>query len=109
MIDTAYKSLVWTVLSGIPIEVLDEQTHSVWHGELWELHSPRLEGDYIGTRTIGTANIIAAYNLLHSKLIQEGVEIDSLTLFRDILEELCTDRCIRRQPDRLRSTFKAVK
>lgn len=103
-----YKSLVWKVLSGVPIEILDEETHSVWHGHLWELATPRSEGDYAGSRVIGTANIVAAYNLLHSKLIENGDSVDSLEIFKDVLELLASEKAIRQRPDRIRQTFKAV-
>lgn len=103
-----YKSLVWRVLSGIPIEILDEETHSVWHGHLWELATPRLEGDYVGSRIIGTANIVAAYNLLHSKMLEDARTEDSIELFKELLEQLAHEKAIRQRPDRIRQTFKAV-
>jgi len=105
----SYKSLVWKILSGIPVAILDESTNSVWHGHLWELAQPRTEGELAGSRLIGTANIVAAYNLLHSKLIQDDSASDSIQVFRDVLAALEADKRIRQQPERLRSTFKSIK
>ena len=101
---------MWKVLSGIPIEVFDEENHSVWSSDLWELVQPRTEGDYVGKRTIGSANIVSAYNLLHLKLIgdQTGESVDSLTLFRSVLEELQANNLIRRKPERVRELFRTV-
>lgn len=76
---------------------------------MWELVHPRTEGDYVGKRTIGSANIISAYNILHLKLIEDQpAEIDSLTAFKTVLEELQTNNLIRRSPKRVRETFRTV-
>ena len=101
---------MWKILSGIPVEVFDEETHSVWANDLWELVTPRTEGDYAGQRTIGSANIITAYNLLHLKIVEsnEGGEIDSLALFRNAVEHLREQKLIRKRPERVRETFKTV-
>lgn len=99
---------MWKVLSGIPVEVYDDVDHSVWQNELWELVVPRFEGDYVGKRTIGSANIISAYNLLHLKLVTEASEQDSLELFRSSLEELCRLGLIRKRPELVRQTFRTV-
>ena len=109
MIST-YSQLVWKVLSALPIEVYDDVDHSVWDNELWELVIPRTEGDYVGKRTIGSANIISAYNLLHLKLItdDEGEQVDSFSLFRSCLNELNKLNLIRRRPERVRQSFRTV-
>ena len=101
---------MWKVLSGIPIEVYDDVDHSVWDNDVWELVIPRFEGDYSGKRTIGSANIISAYNLLHLKLLAdlEGGEVDSLALFRASLDELCQLGLIRKRPETVRKTFRTV-
>ena len=103
-----YSALVWKILSGIPIEVFDEDTQDTWSEDLWELVSPRDTGDYSGSRLIGSANIITAHNLLHLKLIASGQKIDSLGQFRLCLDELVSAKLIRKRPERLRETFKTV-
>lgn len=107
---TTYSQIVWKVLSGIPIEVYDDVDHSVWENAVWELVVPRFEGDYSGKRTIGSANIISAYNLLHLKLLadSEGSEIDSFALFRASIDELCQLGLIRKRPEKVRESFRTV-
>lgn len=107
MINT-YAQLVWKILSGLPVEVYDEEDHSVWSNDLWELVVPRTEGDYAGQRTIGTANIVTAYNLLHLKLVESDETVDSLALFREVMELLNKENLIRRRPERVRQLFKTV-
>lgn len=109
MIST-YSQIVWKVLSAMPIEVYDESSHTVWDNELWELVSPRDSGEYAGKRTIGSANIVSAYNLLHLKTLGDpsAEELDSLVLFRSCLDELCQHNLIRRRPELLRQSFKTV-
>ena len=94
----------------MPIEVYDDIDHSVWDNELWELVIPRSEGDYAGKRTIGSANIIAAYNLMHLKLLadSEAVDVDSYSLFRSCLDELCKQNLVRRRPENIRQSFRTV-
>lgn len=101
---------MWKVLSGLPIEVYDDTDHSVWENELWELVAPRSKGAYSGKRTIGTANIISAYNLLHLKLLSdnESIDVDSYELFRSCLDELVANSLIRRSPASVRKGFKSV-
>lgn len=106
-----YSQIVWKVLSGIPIEVYDDVDHSVWENELWELVVPRFEGDYAGKRTIGSANIVSAYNLLHLKLIIDTLDIealDSLAQFKACLDELSTHNLIRKRPEKLRESFRTI-
>ena len=105
---SAYAQIVWKVLSGIPVEVFDEEAHSVWSSDLWELVASRTEGDYVGKRTIGSANIVTAYNLLHLKLLAENSTSDSLALFKTLLEELQAHNLIRRRPERVRELFRTV-
>lgn len=107
---SSYSQIVWKVLSGLPIEVYDDTNHSVWENELWELVLPRSEGDYVGKRTIGSANIISAYNLLHLKLLtdNQSIDVDSYELFRSCLDELVTHNLIRRSPASVRKSFKTV-
>lgn len=107
MINT-YSDLVWKILSGLPVEVYDEEDHSVWSNDLWELVVPRSEGDYAGQRIIGTANIVTAYNLMHLKLVETNQTVDSLELFRKVMEHLNAQNLIRRRPERVRQLFKTV-
>lgn len=102
------EDLVWRVLSGIPIDVFDEDTHEVWQGAVWELVLPRREGDYAGSRTVGSANLISAYNLLHLKLIASSTNNQTIEQFKTILTALEQRKLIRRRPDIVRQTFKVV-
>lgn len=110
------STTVWRILSGMPVEVFDEEDYSVWENDMWELVSPRIEGDFKGSRAIGSANMITAFNIVHQKLlineIQQIQEIDSTTrnleLFRDILEHLQEQKLIRKKPHRVRQTFQVV-
>jgi hypothetical protein len=104
-----HHDLVWKILSGIPVEVFDDEDYSVWSSDLWELVAPRSAGDFVGQRTIGSANIISAYNLFHLKLISSGeTSENALAEFKATLEYLEQHKFIRRRPDRIRATFKTV-
>ncbi len=103
-----HSECVWKVLSAMPIEIYDDTNYSVWENELWELVIPRCEGDYAGKRTIGSANIISAYNLLHLKILAESEQQDSYELFRSCLDELVSYNLIRRSPERIRKSFRTV-
>lgn len=104
-----HHDLVWRVLSGIPVEVFDEENHSVWSSDLWELVTPRPSGDYVGQRTIGSANIISAYNLFYIKILSSGEDpSNALSDFKDTLHYLEANKLIRRRPDKVRATFKTV-
>jgi hypothetical protein len=104
-----HNDLVWRILSGIPIEVFDDENHSVWSSELWELVTPRSSGDFVGQRTIGSANIISAYNLFYLKLLSSGDSSkNALSDFKDTLSYLEQNKLIRRRPERVRATFKTV-
>ena len=63
------KKLIYKVLSSMPIDVFDEDDGTVWETGNYELFNPRPEGDYEGSREIGAANIVSAFNLLHQKMI----------------------------------------
>lgn len=105
---SSHSEYVWKVLSSMPIEVYDDTNYSVWENELWELVTPRFEGDYVGRRTIGSANIITAYNLLHLKLLAESEQQDSYELFRSCLDDLVRHNLIRRSPSAVRKGFRTV-
>ena len=107
---------VWRIISGMPIEVFDEEKYSVWENDLWELVSPRREGDFKGSRVIGSANMITAFNIVHQKLlikqIQHVHDVDSTTrnlvLFKQVLEHLQEQKLIRKKPHRVRQTFQVI-
>lgn len=108
---------VWRIISGMPVEVFDEENYSVWENDLWELVSPRREGDFKGSRAIGSANIITAFNIIHQKMLikqlQEVHEVDSTTrnfeLFKLILDHLQEQKLIRKKPHKVRQTFQVIK
>jgi hypothetical protein len=104
-----HNDLVWRILSGIPVEVFDEEEHSVWSSDLWELTVPRSTGDFTGQRTIGSANIMSAYNLFYLKLLSSGESSENaIAEFKNTLDYLEQNKLIRRRPDRIRATFKTV-
>ena len=39
------NDLVWKILSGMPVEVFDDDSGEVWGNVMFELVRPRLEGD----------------------------------------------------------------
>lgn len=110
-----YNDMVWKILHGMPIEVFDEDDKSIWENDTWELVSPRIEGDYKGSRDIGSANLVTALNLLHQRLlIENNTDQDSITnisqkLFRTILDDFCAQKKIRKKPELVRKDFKLVK
>ena len=57
--------IVWNILKGMPIEVFDEDEGSIWENDTYELVRPRTEGDFEGTRAIGSANIVTALNMIN--------------------------------------------
>jgi hypothetical protein len=113
---SAYK-LIRKVVTSMPIDVWDEDTGEVWEACTWELFDPRPEGDCAGSREIGAANLISAFNLLHQKMLiselskedfDETIEYRSLDLFKEIMEQLEKERIIRKTPTSLRENFKVI-
>ena len=108
--------IVWNILKGMPIEVFDEEDGSVWENDTYELVFPRTEGDFKGTRVIGSANIVTALNMLNQKLVINNVANDdikntadiSYELFAEVLDELQQQKLIRKIPTKVRSTFKII-
>ena len=104
-----YEKMVWKILSGIPIEVFDEDDGSVWENETWELVKSRSQGDFAGSRDIGSANIVTALNLIHQRLLIDAKEPDaaqkSQEYFSLILDDLCTKKQIRKKPELMRRDF----
>jgi hypothetical protein len=105
--------LVWRIVGGMPVEVFDEDTDEVWENSLWELVNSRPEGDFAGTRAIGSANLVTALNLLHQKMLinssESATSDHSLEIFNDIMSQLQERKLIRHKPERVRQTFKIVK
>ena len=66
--------IVWNILKGMPIEVFDEDEGSIWENDTYELVRPRTEGDFEGTRAIGSANIVTALNMINQKIYWYGKE-----------------------------------
>jgi len=108
--------IVWNILKGMPIEVFDEEEGDIWENDTYELVLPRTEGDFEGTRIIGSANIVTALNMLNQKLVINNVANDdikntadmSYELFAEVLDELQSRKLIRKIPTKVRSTFKII-
>ena len=110
MTDDEAVSLVWKILGGMPVEVFDEDDGSVWENTMWELVRPRPEGDYAGTRAIGSANLITALNMLHQKLLIKNNDpsADAMKTFNQVMTQLQEKRLIRRKPEKVRETFHII-
>jgi hypothetical protein len=110
------KDLVWRTINGMPIEIFDDENFAVWENSVWELTVARdySQGDFHGTRIIGSANILIAYNIVRLKSFKEAfdnqkdIALYSLEVFRKVLELLEQDKLIRKKPSNLRKTFKVV-
>ena len=114
---TELSNTVWRIIAGMPIEVFDEENYSVWENDLWELVHPRTEGDYKGSRVIGSANMVTAFNIIHQKMLIKQLKethetsstVRNLELFKRILDHLQEQKLIRKKPHRVRQTFEVVK
>jgi len=111
------KKLIYKVLSSMPIDVFDDDDGSIWESSHFELYTPRPEGDFEGSREIGAANIVSAFNLLHQKmLIAELSKEDGFSdctdecfeLWTNVMDELQKTNLIRRRPEVIRETFKII-
>ena len=92
---TKYDDMVWKILGGMPIEVFDEDDDTVWENETWELVKVRTEGDYKDSRSIGSANLITALNMVHQRLLVDGTKSDDITaLSHDIFNNILLGRAI---------------
>ena len=108
--------IVWNILKGMPIEVFDEDENSIWENDLYELVQMRTEGDFEGTRMIGSANLVTALNILNQKLVINNVANNNISdtaersykLFQEVLDELQERKFIRKIPAKVRSTFKVI-
>jgi hypothetical protein len=110
-------SLVQRVITGLPVEVYDDETGESMIVPDYELCIARPEGDCAGSREIGSANMILAYNLLYQKVIatrwkenrsrNDNQDI-TIRLFNEAVAQLQTNKIIRRKPELVRKTFKLV-
>ena len=101
--------LVWKILSGMPVEVFDDDSGEIWSNVMFELVRPRLEGDFIGSREIGSANLVTALNLIHQKLLIQSTSQSSdlsMKIFNEAMSNLQDQRLIRRKPEKMRESFK---
>lgn len=94
------------ILCASPIEIFDEESNTVMSTEAWELVSPRTSGEYEGTRTIGSANMVTAYNIVYTNSLSKDVE--AIELFNEIISILVEDKLIRKSPSHVRKTFKVI-
>ena len=102
---TELASLVFKILSGIPVSIVDTDTNDTWESGIWELVVPRITGDYAGSREVGSANMVAAYNIILQKT---GELENAYEAFLSVITELETNKKIRKKPYRLRESFRVV-
>tara|TARA_Y100000592_G_scaffold41655_1_gene66024 strand:+ start:4497 stop:4883 length:387 start_codon:yes stop_codon:yes gene_type:complete len=111
------KKLIYKVLSSMPIDVFDDDDGSVWESSHFELYTPRPEGDFEGSREIGAANIVSAFNLLHQKMLIAELSKDDgfsdcadecFELFTNVMDDLQETNLIRKRPEVIRETFKVI-
>ena len=103
------NDLVWKILSGMPVEVFDDDSGDIWYNDSYELVNPRREGDLIGSREIGSANLVTALNLIHQKLLIKSTSDStdlSMKMFNEAMFNLQEQRFIRRKPAKMRESFK---
>ncbi|MGA0351976.1 MAG: hypothetical protein ACO3MF_04460, partial [Acholeplasmataceae bacterium] len=94
----------------------DDESGEIWENDTWELVRSRTEGDYAGSRAIGSANLVTALNMLHQKLVIKHAANDhikdtsnqSLRLFSEVMNNLQERKLIRKRPEKVRETFKIV-
>ena len=111
------KKLIYKVLSSMPIDVFDDDDGTVWESSNFQLNTPRPEGDFEGSREIGAANIVSAFNLLHQKMLiaelskEEGFSDcadECFELFTNVMDDLQESKLVRKRPESIRETFKVI-
>ena len=111
------KKLIYKVLSSMPIDVFDDDEGTIWESSNFELYTPRPEGDFEGSREIGAANIVSAFNLLHQKMLiaelskEEGFSDcadECFELFTNVMDDLQESKPVRKRPESIRETFKDI-
>ncbi len=111
-----HVQLVWNILKGMPIEVFDDEEKQIWENDTYELVMPRDEGDFKGTRGIGSANLVTALNIINQKIVIENLADKNIRhsaeiaqkLFAEIIEQLQKEKLIRKIPSKVRQTFKLI-
>ena len=111
-----HVQLVWNILKGMPIEVFDDEEKQIWENDTYELVVSRDEGDFKGSRAIGSANLVTALNMINQKIVIENVANNDMRhsaevsqkLFGEIIEQLQKDKLIRKIPSKVRQTFKII-
>lgn len=108
--------LVWNILKGMPIEVFDDEQKQLWENDTYELVNSRDEGDFKGSRAIGSANLVTALNIINQKIVIENLADRNIRhsadiaqkLFGEIIEQLQKEKLIRKIPAKVRQTFKLI-
>ena len=108
--------IVYNILRGMPIEVFDDEQKQLWENDTYELVSPRPDGDYKGSRVIGSANIVTALNIINQKIVIENVANNEIqhsaeiarSVFGQIIDDLLRQKLIRKIPAKVRQTFKII-
>lgn len=111
-----HVQLVWNILKGMPIEVFDDEQEQIWENDTYELVTSRDEGDFKGSRAIGSANLVTALNIINQKIVIENLADRNIThsaeiaqkLFGEIIEQLQKEKLIRKIPAKVRQTFKLI-
>ena len=104
---TSTEELVYKILSGLPITIVDDINNEIYENPSWELSAPRTTGDYAGSREIGSGNMVTAYNIIYLKNI--NTEEESMSHFEQLIDNLVEHKLIRRKPEVVRKTFKVIK
>ena len=111
-----HVQLVWNILKGMPIEVFDDEEKQIWENDTYELVTSRDEGDFKGSRAIGSANLVTALNIINQKIVIENFANKDIRhsaeiaqkLFGQIIEQLQKEKLIRKIPTKVRQTFKVI-
>mgnify|MGYP006252200763 FL=1 len=111
-----HVQLVWNILKGMPIEVFDDEEKQIWENDTYELVTSRDEGDFKGSRAIGSANLVTALNIINQKIVIENLANKDIRhsaeiaqkLFGQIIEQLQKEKLIRKIPTKVRQTFKVI-
>ena len=111
-----HVQLVWNILKGMPIEVFDDEQKQLWENDTYELVTSRDEGDFKGSRAIGSANLVTALNIINQKIVIENLADRNVRhsaeiaqkLFAEIIEQLQKEKLIRKIPAKVRQTFKLI-
>jgi len=100
----------------MPIEVFDDEQEQIWENDTYELVTSRDEGDFKGSRAIGSANLVTALNIINQKIVIENLADRNIRhsadiaqkLFAEIIEHLQKEKLIRKIPAKVRQTFKLI-